>query len=216
MSLKLYFHPFSSYCQKVLTALYENDTAFEPHIVDFSDAAQGAALKKLWPIGKFPVLRDAKAELTIPESTIIIEYLAERFPGPVALIPKGADAARETRAKDRFFDLHVHTHLQNIVFDRLRPAGSKDPFGVKLSRDKLALAYDMIEADMAAKTWATGGDFTMADCAAAPALYYSNLVAPFTASHPKLAAYYERLMNRPSYARVHREAAPYRDFFPKE
>jgi glutathione S-transferase len=216
MSLTLYFHPFSSYCQKVLTALYENGTAFTPHVVDLMDPAQSAAFKKLWPIGKFPVLRDETAGLTIPESTIIIEYLAERFPGPVALIPKGADAARETRAKDRFFDLHVHSHLQNIVFDRLRPAGNRDPVGVKLSRDKLALAYDMIEADMAAKTWATGSDFTMADCAAAPALYYSNLVAPFPTTHPNLAAYYERLMDRPSYARVHGEAAPFREFFPKE
>lgn len=215
MALTLYFHPFSSYCQKVLTALYENDTPFTPHIVDLMDAAEGAALRKLWPIGKFPVLRDEGADLTIPESTIIIEYLAQRYPGRTALLPADPDRAREARFKDRFFDLHVHDHLQRIVFDRLRPSGSKDPFGVDQAKARLATAYAMLEADMAKRTWATGEDFTIADCAAAPALYYANLVLPFTGTYKSVAAYLDRLMHRPSFARVVREGEPYRHLFPQ-
>ncbi len=121
MSLTLYFHPFSSYCQKVLTALYENDTPFTPHTVDLMDEAEAAAFRKLWPIGKFPVLRDEAADLTIPESTIIIEYLAQRYPGRTALLPTDPDRAREARFSDRFFDLHVHEHHAE---DRVRPAAS--------------------------------------------------------------------------------------------
>jgi len=216
MSLTLYFHPFSSYCQKVLTALYENDTPFTPHTVNLMDEAESAAFRKLWPIGKFPVLRDEAADLTIPESTIIIEYLTQRYPGRTALLPADPDRAREARFRDRFFDLHVHEHLQRIVFDRLRPPESKDPFGVKQARDRLGIAYAMLEAHLANRTWAAGEDFTIADCAAAPALFYANLVAPFTDTHKSVAAYLDRLMNRPSFARVVREAEPYRHLFPKE
>jgi glutathione S-transferase len=216
MSLTLYFHPFSSYCQKVLTALYENDTPFSPHVVDLMDAAEGAALRKLWPIGKFPVLRDEAADLTIPESSIIIEYLAQRYPGGTALLPADPDAAREARFRDRFFDLHVHEHVQKIVFDRLRPPDAKDPFGVALAKTKLGIAYGILETDMASRTWATGDDFTIADCAAAPALFYANLLLPFTETHKSVAAYLDRLMNRPAFARVVREAEPYRSLFPKE
>lgn len=216
MSLTLYFHPFSSYCQKVLTALYENDTPFTPHVVDLMDPAEGAALKRLWPIGKFPVLRDEAADLTIPESTIIIEYLVQRYPGPTALIPADPDRAREARFRDRFFDLHVHQHVQAIVFDRLRPPESKDPFGIGQARGRLATAYDMLEAHLEKSTWAAGEAFTMADCAAAPALFYADLVAPFSQTHKATGAYLDRLMNRPSFARVVREAEPYRSLFPKE
>jgi glutathione S-transferase len=214
MSLTLYFHPFSSYCQKVLTALYENDTPFTPHVVDLMDAAEAAAFKKLWPIGKFPVLRDESADLTIPESTNIIEYLAQRYPGRTALLPADPDRAREARFRDRFFDLHVHEHLQKIVFDRLRPSDSKDPFGVEQAKGRLGTAYAMLEAHLASRTWAAGEDFTIADCAAAPSLFYANLVAPFTDTHKWVAAYLDRLMNRPSFARVVREAEPYRHLFP--
>jgi len=216
MALTLYFHPFSSYCQKVLTALYENDTPFAPHVVDLMDQAEGAALKQLWPIGKFPVLRDETAGLTIPESTIIIEYLAQRYPGPTALIPVNADGAREARFRDRFFDLHVHEHVQRIVFERLRPSESKDPFGVEQARGRLTTAYDMLEAHLATSTWAAGDAFTIADCAAAPALFYAELVQPFTQTHKAISAYLDRLMNRPAFARVVREAKPYRALFPKE
>jgi glutathione S-transferase len=214
MSLTLYFHPFSSYCQKVLIALYENDTPFEPWIVDLTDAADRAAFKRLWPIGKFPVLRDEARGLTIPESTIIIEYLAQHYPGATRLIPAGPDLARECRARDRFYDLHVHQHMQTVVGDRLRPAEKKDPFGVEQAKLRLETSFGMIDAEMAAKTWTMGDAFSMADCAAAPALYYANLLVPFGETHKNLAAYFDRLMARPSFARVVKEAEPYRGFFP--
>jgi glutathione S-transferase len=214
MSLRLYFHPLSSFCWKVLVALYENDTPFEPLIVDLGDADSNAAFKKIWPIGKFPVLRDEARDQTIPESSIIIEYLAQHYPGPIKLVPEDADLARETRLSDRFYDLHVHIHMQNIVGDRLRPEGKKDPLGVEQARTRLTTALGMIEADMAGKTWAMGDAFTMADCAAAPALYYANKVVPFEATHKHAAAYLGRLMKRPSFARAVREAEPYRHLFP--
>jgi glutathione S-transferase len=216
MSLTLHFHPLSSFCQKVLVALYENDTPFEPKLVDLSNEAERTAFRRLWPIGKFPVLRDDARDETVPESTIIIEYLAQHYPDRTPLIPTDADRARETRLRDRFFDLYVDTPMQTIVGDRRRPSGAKDPFGVDEARQRLRTAYDMIEKDMATKTWALGDAFTMADCAAAPALYYANLVEPFGDGHANVARYFERLMARPSFARAVKEADPYRHLFPKE
>jgi glutathione S-transferase len=215
MSLTLYYHPLSSYCWKVLTALYENDTPFTPLLVNLGEEASSTAFKKVWPIGKFPVVRDEAKGKMIPESSTIIEYLDRHYPGRTALIPADADAARETRLRDRFYDLHVHTHMQKIVGDRIRPADKKDPFGVEQARAQLAVALGMIEEDMAAKKkWTMGDDFTMADCSAAPALYYANLVAPFSATHKSTAAYLNRLLDRPSFARAVREAEPYKHFFP--
>jgi glutathione S-transferase len=216
MSLTLHFHPLSSFCQKVLVALYENDTPFTPNIVDLGDTAQRDALLRLWPIGKFPVLTDDVRGETIPESTIIIEYLAQHYPGATPLVPVDADRARQTRALDRLFDLYVDFPMQAIVGDRLRPAGNKNPHGVDEARRRLRTAYGIIENDMAARTWAIGDAFTMADCAAAPALYYANLVEPFGDDHRNVARYFVRLMARPSFARAVREAEPYRHMFPKE
>lgn len=215
MPLKLYFHPFSSYCQKVVIALYENDTPFEPIFVDLSDEKASAELKRLWPIGKFPVLRDDTRDHTIPESSIIIEYLSQYYPGKRRLVPSDPDLARQTRMRDRFFDLHVQGPMQKIVGDRLRPEGSKDPYGVEQSKGQLRIAYAMIEHEMADKTWAMGDAFTMADCAAAPALFYANMVAPLGDDYKNVAAYLGRLMERPSYARALREAQPYFAHFPK-
>ena len=215
MSLKLYFHPLASFCQKVLVALYENDTAFEPHLVDLGDATSSAAFKKLWPIGKMPVLRDDARDRTIPESSIIIEYLAQHYPGRTRLVPADADLARQTRLRDRFYDLYVQEPMQKIVADRLRPAEAKDPFGVEQARAVLQTAYGMIDGDMAAQTWAMGDTFTMADCAAAPALFYANLVAPFEGTHENAARYLGRLMARPSFARAVEEAKPYFAHFPR-
>lgn len=213
MSLTLYFHPLSSFCQKVLVALYENEKPFTPQLVDLGDAQQRAAFTKLWPVGKFPVLRDG--DRIVPESSIIIEHLDRHHPGPVRLIPEDADLAGETRLRDRFFDLHVNDPMQRLVGDRLRPAGSKDPFGVEQAKARLRTAYDVLERDIAGRTWAMGEAFTMADCAAAPALYYADLVLPFRETHPGVAAYFERLMQRPSFARAVREADPYRHLFPR-
>ncbi len=209
MALTLYFHPLSSYCQKALIALYENGTAFTPHFVDLMDPAARAAFMKIWPIGKFPVLHDDAGDRTIPESSIIIEYLARHYPGPSALVPADPDRARQTRMRDRFFDNYVMTPMQKIVVDRLRPPGKSDPFGVDEAKALLVRALDMIEPDMAAKRWAMGDDFTMADCAAAPALFYADMQMPFGATHPNTAAYLARLRERPSYARALKEAEPY-------
>jgi len=213
MPLTLYYHPLSSFCQKVLVALYENDTPFLPQIIDLRDANSRAQLLKVWPIGKFPVLCDG--DRTIPESSIIIEYLAQRYPGKTQLVPADADLARQTRMRDRFYDLYVDVPMQKVVGDRLRSAGSKDPFGVEQARAALQTAYGMIDQDMTSKTWAMGDSFSMADCAAAPALYYANLVAPFGETYKNVEKYFERLMVRPSFARVVKEAEPYRAMFPK-
>jgi len=215
MSLTLHFHPLSSFCQKAVVALYENDTPFEPHIVNLMDAAERAALKKLWPVGKFPVLRDEARDRTIPESSIIIEYLAQHYPGKSKLVPADEDLARRTRLSDRFFDLYVNVQVGKIVTDRLRPAGKGDPQGVAEAKALLKTSLDMIEADMAGKTWAMGEAFTMADCAAAPALFYANIVMPFTETHKNAAAYLGRLKARPSYARALKEAEPYLAMMPK-
>jgi glutathione S-transferase len=214
MTLVLYFHPLSSFCQKALIALYENGTRFEPRIVDLSDEASRAAFLRLWPIGKFPVLRDEEKDRLVPESTIIIEYLAQHYPGRTQLVPADADLARQARMCDRFYDLHVHVPMQKIIGDRLRPAGKNDPHGVEEAKALLRTACDMLDQDMGTKTWAMGNEFGMADCAAAPPLFYTHMVMPLDDTHKNVARYLDRLMERPSYARVLKEAQPYFAMFP--
>lgn len=214
MSLTLYFHPLSSFCQKVLIALYENDTPFRPHIVDLFDQTSSAEFKKLWPIGKFPVLRDNAADRTVPESSIIIEYLDRYFPGKTQFIPADPELALRARSADRFYDLYVNVPMQKIVTDKLRPAGKNDPHGVEDAKALLRTALGMIDQEMAGRIWAVGDQFTMADCAAAPPLFYANLVMPFGDTHKNAAAYHRRLMERPSFARAVKEAEPYLKFFP--
>ena len=213
MALKLYFHPLSSFCHKVLIALYESGTPFEPIAVDLM--GDTSAFKAMWPIGKIPVLRDDARSRTIPETSIIIEYLARHHPGAVQLLPSDPDLCRQMRLRDRFYDLYVHMPMQKIVVDRLRPAGKNDPYGVEEARALIQTSLGMIEQDMAQNRWAMGDDFTMADCAAAPALFYANMVAPFRDSHRHTAAYLDRLMARPSYARALKEAEPYFAMIPK-
>ena len=215
MSLTLLFHPLSSFCHKVLIALYENDTPFTPQIVNLMDEGERTALRKLWPIGKFPVLRDDARDWTVSESSIIIEYLDQHYPGRTRLIPEDPELARQMRFRDRFFDLHIHMQMQKIVGDRLRPEGRKDPHGVTEARTLMQTALGMVDQAMASKTWATGETFTMADCAAAPALFYADKVEPLVPTHPNVAAYLGRPMQRPSYARALKEAQPYFDMFPK-
>ena len=215
MSLKLYFHPLSSFCWKVLIALYENGTPFEPRIVDLGNASAAAEFKKIWPIGKFPVLRDDMRDRTVPELSIIIEYLDRHYPGETRLLPADPDLAHQTRMRDRFFDLYLQVPMQKIVGDRLRPAGKNDAFGVEQAKVQLQTALDMVDRDMAKNTWAMGEEFGMADCAAAPALYYANLVMPFGGTHKHAAAYLEHLLSRPSFARTVKEAEPYRALFPQ-
>lgn len=220
MSLTLHFHPLSSFCHKALIALYENDTPFTPQIVNLMDEVERTAFRKLWPIGKFPVLRDEARGRTVPESSIIIEYLDQHYSGQTKLIPADADLARQTRLRDRFLDLHVHMQMQKIVGDRLRPADRKDPHGVEEARGLMNTALGMLEREMAAndvtnRPWAMGDTFTLADCAAAPALFYADKVAPLAGTYPNVAAYLARLTQRPSYARALKEAEPYFHFFPK-
>jgi glutathione S-transferase len=213
MAIELYMHPLASFCWKALIALYENETAFSPTVVDLGEPKSRAAFLAVWPIGKFPVLRDGAR--VIPESSMIIEYLALHHPGPVQLVPADPDVALQVRLRDRFYDLHVHEAMQKIVGDRIRPADKRDAYGVEQARASLATAYAVIEREMAGKTWAIGDAFTMADCAAAPALYYANKVQPFGADHAGIASYLARLQARPSFARVLREAAPYFAMFPQ-
>jgi len=212
MALTLHFHPLSSFCHKALIALYENGTPFERWIVNFMDPADAATFKKLWPCGQFPVLVDG--DRTIPESSIIIEHLEAHYPGPVRFIPSDPELARQVRLKDRFYDLHLHVHMQNIVGDRFRPEGKKDPHGVEDARRRMTVALDMIDAEMADKTWAVGDTFTMADCAAAPPLFYIDRVFKLNDTHKNAARYLRRLLERPSYARAIEEAQPYLKMFP--
>src|SRR5947207_6269193 len=201
MSLTLHFHPLSSFCHKALIALYENGTPFTPQIVNLQDEGERNAFRKLWPIGKFPVLRDDTRDRTIPESSIIIEYLDQYYPGQTKFIPADPDFARQTRFGDRFLDLHVHMQMQKIVGDRLRSADKKDPYGVEQARDLMNQALGVLECAVAKQTWAVGEVFTMADCAAAPALFYANKITPLGGKYPNVAAYLGRLTQRPSYAR---------------
>jgi glutathione S-transferase len=212
MTLELYMHPLSSYCHKALIALYENDVAFDPVIIDRSTVED---FKKLWPIGKFPLLRDVRRDHLIPESTIIIEYLDLHYPGKVKLLPADPDRARQVRMRDRFFDLYLHAPMQKYPGDWLRPSGNRDPYGVEEAKRAYRIALDMLESELVGKSWVMGEEFTMADCAAAPALYYGErFYGPFRESHPVTMAYLDRLMTRSSYARVLQEAKPYLHLLP--
>jgi glutathione S-transferase len=215
MSLTLHFHPLSSYCQKVLIALYEKGTPFERQIVNLGDPESAAAFRRLWPVGKMPGLHDSAGDRAIPESSIIIEYLEQNYPGGTPLIPAEPAAALHTRLADRFYDLHVHDPMQRIVGDRLRPEDRRDPYGVEMAKATLRASYAIVDSEMAkqARTWATGDAFTLADCAAAPPLFFANRLVPF-AGHRHLAAYFDRLSRRPSVARTFSEAEPFLKLFP--
>lgn len=207
MAFTLYFNPISSYSQKVLIAFYEKGIPFEPQVVDLMNEAAKAEYRKVWPIGKVPFLKDTEKNWDVPESTTIVEYLDRHGTG-TPLIPKDEDLARQTRMRDRFFDNYVNEPMQKVIFDGFRPSGKNDPLGVDRAKDLLIRAYGMINQDMANKTWAMGKDFTLADCSAAPALYYARTVLPFGNEHPHVASYFERLLARPSFARVVKEVEP--------
>jgi glutathione S-transferase len=214
MQLTLYMHPLSSFCHKVLIALYENAIPFAPHVVNLGDRQARDEFKKVWAFAKFPVLRDAARSRTVPESTTIIEYLAEHYPGPVKLIPDDPEVAAQTRAADRFYDLHLHGPMQKVVGDKLRPADGHDPFGVDQAREEMRTALALAEGEMATKRWAVGDHFSMADCAAGPPLFFTNLMMPLADEFPHVSAYLDRLTRRPSYARALAEAQPYLSLFP--
>ncbi len=210
--LILLAHPLSSYCWKVLIPLYENDTPFAFEMVG-GRPSDDAAFVEHWPIGRMPLLRDLARDTVVAESTIIIEYLQRHYPGAEALIPDG-DPGLEARLWDRFFDLYVHTPVQRLVGDRMRAADSKDPAGVAEARAMLDTAYAMLEARMVKRTWAANDAFSLADCAATPALFYAAAVHPYAPSHAALKDYFERLISRPAARRAIREARPYFQYFP--
>ncbi|QQS10656.1 MAG: glutathione S-transferase family protein [Rhodospirillales bacterium] len=210
MPPKLYAHPFSSYCQKVLIAFHEKGAAFDLQLLSSENPAAGAALKALWPLERFPVL-DAGGR-TLLESSVIVEWLDLHAGGP-RLIPVDPDAALDVRMRDRVFDNYVMTPMQAIVFDRVRPAADRDPFGVAQARAMLDKSYAWLDGEMASREWAAGDTFTLADCAAAPALFYADWVYPIE-GHRHLAAYISRLRARPSVARAVDDARPYRHLFP--
>jgi glutathione S-transferase len=214
MPLILHYHPLASFCWKVLIALYENQTPFEGRIVDLGDETTRAEFLSFWPVGKIPVLRDETRNRTVPETSIIIEYLGGFYPGPVAFLPEDPDLDLEARLWDRFFDLYVNAPMQKIVTDKLRPNGRNDPHGVAEAEATLMTAYAMIERHMTDRRWAIGEQFSIADCAAAPALFYAETVLPFSRSNGRIAAYFDRLCERPSIVRVIEEAQPYFNLFP--
>jgi glutathione S-transferase len=209
MTLKLYAHPFSSYCQKVLIALYENRTPFEYLTLD--DAKNSDALEALWPIKKFPVLVDNGI---IIEASIIIEHLDLHHPGPMPLVPEDPSAALDVRMMDRFFDNYVATPMQKIVLDRRRPEEDRDPYGVTDARAMLDKAYAWLDRTLAGREWAAGATFSLADCAAAPSLFYADWAHPMGDRYPRVRDYRRKLLARPSFARAVDEARPYRPYFP--
>jgi glutathione S-transferase len=214
MSLTLYMHPLASFCHKVLIALYERHIEFNAKIVDFADEGDAARFLQIWPVGKIPVLRDDARDRTIPETTIIIEYLDQHYGAGGKLLPNDAQQALDARLWDRFFDQYVSVPVQKIVIDRIRAEGEHDPKGVADARATLATAYDMLEKQVADKSFAVGDTFTIADCAATPALFYANTLLSFATSHPNLAAYFERLLVRESVRRTLAEAQPYFSMYP--
>ena len=214
MSLKFYFHPLSSFCHKALIALYENEIAFERVVVNLGDPKSRAEFQSVWPMAKFPVLRDEARNCTVAESTTINEYLDAHYPGGTRFVPPDADRAWKVRMWDRVYDHYIHVPMQKIVGDHLRPAGKGDAYGVEQQASLIRQTYDLIEKTMKTNDWAAGDAFSLADCAAAPALFYARTVVPFGPSHRNLAAYFDRLLARPSYARVLDEAEPYFSMFP--
>ena len=212
MPLELYAHPFSSYCQKVLIALYENATPFELRLLAPEQPQNMARLAELWPMRQFPLLVD-DGEMVV-EASIIIEHLQLRHPGPVRLIPADPQQAMEVRFMDRVFDNYVSTPVQKCVFDALREPDDRDAYGVTEARRMLDTAYAWLEQRLHGRTWAAGESFSLADCAAAPFLFYADWTQPIGPAFPAVRAYRQRLLQRPSFARAVDEARPYRTFFP--
>jgi glutathione S-transferase len=212
MAPTLYAHPFSSYCQKVLIALYENDVRFELRMLAPGDAQAAAEHAALWPLKRMPVLVDDGR--TVVEASIIVEHLGLRHPGPVRLIPDDPAVALDVRMMDRFFDNYVMTPMQKIVGDSFRAPDAHDPRGVADAHALLDTAYRWLDDRMHDRDSAAGDAFSLADCAAAPALFYADWVHPIPDALGHARAYRRRLLARPSVARAVDEARPYRPLFP--
>jgi glutathione S-transferase len=211
-TLKLYYHPFSSYCQKALVAFYEHGIAFEPQLLEGQECEASQVLARLWPIKRFPLLVDG--DRVLPEASIIIEYLDQKVPAAGRLLPEDPAAALEVRLMDRFFDNYVSTPQQKIVFDALRQADARDPYGVHLAREQLDTAYAWLEQRLEGREWAAGARFSLADCGAAPFLFYADWTHAIGPAFPRVKAYRQKLLQRPSFKRAVDEARPYRGYFP--
>ena len=207
---RLYAHPFSSYSQKALIALYENGTPFDYR--NLEDPAANVELTALWPMRRFPILVDG--ERVVLEASCVVEYLDLHYPGPVRLVPQDPKVALEVRMLDRFFDNYISTPQQKCVFDRIRKVEDRDPYGVDEARRMLETAYAWLDAHMASREWAAGADFTMADCGAAPFLFYADWTHPIDERFAHVRAYRARLLARPSVQRAVDEARPFRSYFP--
>ncbi len=212
MKPALYAHPFASYSWKVLIALYENQTPFTYRALGPEDPEAATELEALWPLKKFPVLLDEGQ--AVIESSVIIEHLMLRHPGPVRLIPQDSQAALEVRFLDRYFDNYIMTPMSKIVTNQLRPQDKRDDYGVEEARTALDVAYRWVNNLMEHRTWAAGDTFSMADCAAAPSLFYADWAHPIGERFPHVRSYRARLLARPSVARTVDEARPFRQFFP--
>jgi glutathione S-transferase len=210
MALTLYYHPLSSYCWKALVALYEKGIVFEHRLTNLRVAEDKAELEAIWPLAKFPVIRDSDHGRDLPESSIIIEYLDLRYPGLQSLIPEDRDAALQVRLWDRFFDSHVQGPMQKIVADRI----GSTRLDLASDRALLKTAYGILERHLKSKTWACDSGFSMADCSAAPALFYATTLVPIPDGFTQLTHYFDRLMQRPSIARVIEEAKPFFQYYP--
>jgi glutathione S-transferase len=208
--LKLYAHPFSSYCQKVLIALYANDIPFELRMLDNAEAA--AEQEALWPLKKMPVLVDGGR--TVVEAAIIVEHLDVHHRGATRFLPEDAEAALDVRMMDRFFDNYVMTPVQKIVGDSLRPPANRDPYGVTEARNLLDTAYRWLDGRLDGRRWAAGDGESLADCAAAPSLFYADWVHEVPSAFANVRTYRQRLLDWPAFARAVDEARPYRKLFP--
>ena len=213
-ALVLHYHPLSSYCHKVLIALDALGIEVEKRLLNLGDPAERKAFLALWPTGKMPLLVDEGR--AVPETSIIIEHLQRHHASPVAapLIPPDPDAALDVRLWDRVFDAYVMTPMEVHTYDLLRPEGERDPRGVAAARERLLSSYAMLDRHLEGRTWVSGDSFSMADCAAAPSLFYALAYLPLTSEHANLAAYFERLMAHPSVARIVDQARPFFNYFP--
>jgi glutathione S-transferase len=210
MALTLYYHPLASYCHKVLIGLYENGVDFETRLVDLGNAEDRAALQALWPLAKFPVLHDAARNRNVPESTVIIDYLDHYFPVAHPLIPADWEQAQQVRLWDRIIDNHLHDTMQDIVWDRI--IGAQGDMG--RARASINTVYTMLDQQLAQRTWIGGDDFSLADCAAAPALFFATTLEALPAGLVHATRYFKQLMARPSVARTLEEAKPYFSMYP--
>jgi glutathione S-transferase len=214
MSLLLHRHPLSSYCHKALFALYENGTPFEARDVNLMDPAGRAAFEKLNPLGKMPVLEDTSRALTFPETTILLEYLDQNYPGHFKLFPSDPALCLQARLWDRLIDLHLHDRMQKVVGDFMLPAADKHPHGVEEAKNYMSKTYALLDKHMSTRQWILGDTMSVADCAALPALFYGQFAHPYAEQFPSLVAYFERIYARPGARRALDEAKPFFQYFP--